>query len=205
MQSITYPKADFSTKQCAASKIVVSDETTAKVYVYLNQSSSAGLSFQTTPLQISLPGANVYALQLQDLNGDGKPDMITANYLIGSVYYLLNESSATNLSFSAPQTIMQGITSVLELKVGDLNADGKPDLALTDNFANQLVIALSQAASGTVQFSAIHKINLQSTGAWDLDLADLDGDGLLDVAVSLQNTAKCTILRNLGIYHQPGF
>ncbi|WP_224995541.1 FG-GAP-like repeat-containing protein [Cesiribacter sp. SM1] len=186
-------------------EIVVSDETTAKLYVFINQSVSTNVSFGATPVQLSMPGANLYGLQIQDLNQDSKPDLIAANYLIGKVFYLINESTPGNVLFTEPMAIVNGITGVLEMKVGDFNKDNRPDIALTDNFSNQLVVSLNKSNGTDIQFSAPHKVNLQNTGAWDLALGDIDGDGLLDITVSHQNTSKCTILRNLGFNETPSF
>ena len=74
-------------------------------------------------------GAWPQSVAIGDLNGDGKPDVATANFDNGdywsTVSVLLNRGSGT---FRA-RTDYQTGTGAWQVAIGDLNGDGKPDVA----------------------------------------------------------------------------
>ena len=70
---------------------------------------------------------NTVAATIADLNGDGKPDLLVANYHANTVSVLLGNGNGT---FQALQTYGTALTPE-SIAVGDLNGDGKPDLVLT--------------------------------------------------------------------------
>ena len=80
---------------------------------------------------------------LADLNGDGKPDIVDANYNgAGSVSVLLNTTApgATTPSFATQQTFATG-GFPRGLVVADVNGDGKPDI-IAANFGDNTVSVL---------------------------------------------------------------
>jgi YD repeat-containing protein len=87
--------------------------------------------------RFSLGDVNPRAVKVIDVDGDGKPDILTANDS-GSVSLLLGNGDGT---FLAPQRFVTGgLTRALA--VADLNGDGKPDVATADNLRNQLSVLL---------------------------------------------------------------
>ena len=93
-------------------------------------------------------GANCRAVAIGDMNGDGKPDLVTANYSndygISNVSVLLGRGNGTfgrNTDFvtgSLPQSIA----------IGDLNGDGNPDIATANGYDNTVSV-LPGAATAT--------------------------------------------------------
>jgi len=65
-----------------------------------------------------------------DFNGDGRPDLATANS--GSSVSVLLQSGTTVGTFLPAATSSSGSSFNPTLAVGDLNGDGQPDLATID-------------------------------------------------------------------------
>src|SRR5207245_11812489 len=78
-------------------------------------------------------GTSPYSLAVGDLNGDGRPDLAVANYgsyptWEGTVSVLLGIGDGT---FQAAQSFAAG-TNPYFLAMGDLNGDGRLDLAVAN-------------------------------------------------------------------------
>jgi hypothetical protein len=121
-----------------------------------------------------------YSLKLGDLNGDHKPDMVMTNHEGGKVSVRLGNGDGT---FADAVDYVAG-TGPTQLALGDLDRDGKVDIVLlTDGYVSGYssgtsVVLLLGKGDGT--FAARRDL---STGgsATSLALADLNGDGKLDV------------------------
>jgi len=71
-------------------------------------------------------GRNPDSVAIGDLNGDGKPDLVTANVYAFTVSVLANRGDG---SFQAKRDYEAGDGPV-SVAIGDLNGDGKPELAV---------------------------------------------------------------------------
>src|SRR5262249_4609616 len=111
-------------------------------------------------------GANPIAMVAGDFNGDGKLDLVTANYGNQTVSMLLGRGDGT---FAPAQTVATGVTAH-SLAVGDLNGDRKLDL-VTPNYL------LFGKGNGTFQAPQVI-----GSGNSAVAVADLNGDGKLDIA-----------------------
>jgi hypothetical protein len=80
------------------------------------------------------------------LYGDGKPDLATANNTGLTVSVFLNQGAgafAAKVDYGAGSG-PEGVVGPTALAVGDLNGDGKPDLAVTSADPNSVSVFLNQ-------------------------------------------------------------
>src|SRR5712672_2649437 len=114
-----------------------------------------------------------------DVNGDGLPDLVAADY---NVSLFLQTSPGT---FANPVPLYSGGANWVA--VGDLNGDGIPDVALTD--ATGVKVLMHTGAVGTTTYAApvtvfTQTMNSNLAGANIVAIADVNGDGLGDLVIT---------------------
>ena len=117
-----------------------------------------------------------HSIVVADFNGDGKPDMVTANDYSNNVSILLGKVGG---EFRAAVNYPVGSVP-LSVVVEDFNGDGKLDLAVA-NWGSGTVSVLLGNGNGT--FQATKNYNAGS-GAGAIVAGDFNGDGRLDLAVA---------------------
>jgi hypothetical protein len=151
-------------------------------------------SFQTAVSYASDGIADSVAVA--DVNGDGKPDLLVANYCVptncpgsanGTVAVLLGNGDGT---FRTAVTYGSGGYAQPSVAVADVNGDGKPDLLVASQCANSScpgngeVGVLLGKGDGTFQ-----PVVTYGSGGYDassLAVADVNGDGKPDLLVANQ-------------------
>ncbi|WP_421590319.1 beta strand repeat-containing protein [Shinella sp. M27] len=129
----------------------------------------AELSFGT-PTSVDV-GSSPSSVRAVDVNGDGKLDLVTANY--NSVSVRLGDGEG---GFSGSTNIAGG-NGLRSVVVADVNGDGKLDI-LTANFNSSSVSV--RLGDGDGGFSDATNINV-GYGPFSLSVADVNGDGKLDL------------------------
>ena len=135
-------------------------------------------------------GAN--AVAVGDFNRDGRPDMVVVNWCGdgnctgGSLDVLLQNADGT----FTPTVYASGGLYADSVAVVDLNGDGFPDLVVANCGSNSNVNCVSTSNSGNVAvllnngngtFKAAVTYALGASGATSVALADVNGDGKLDL------------------------
>jgi hypothetical protein len=85
-------------------------------------------------------GSYPESVVIADLNGDGHPDIATANQLSNNISILLQNSDGT---FQPTVNYAVG-KGPMWLQVGDVNNDGKPDLLVVNTTDNTLGVLLGK-------------------------------------------------------------
>lgn len=178
-----------------------------KIFIYHNKSILGDILFDTTPIELETEGLTSNGLDVEDLNGDGLPDIVYAPENDQNVFVFQNKSTIGEISFNARKKfIVSG--SLAMVKIGDIDLDGKPDITVSkiippSQETRNLAILLNTSAAGNIDFAAEHLVQANPK-AFGIDLGDLDGDGNLDIVVaSVENSNtdvsknnKITLLRN---------
>ncbi|MEA2158903.1 MAG: hypothetical protein QOD66_1283, partial [Solirubrobacteraceae bacterium] len=134
---------------------------------------------------------------IDDLNGDGMPDLAVANQF-SSVSVLLNTTAAgaATPSFSA-HADFAGHTGPFSIAIGDLNGDSKPDLAVTNVSSADVSVLLNTTVVGAAVPTFATKTDF-TVGAYPASIAigDLNGDGEPDLATANFNSNNVSVLVN---------
>ena len=151
------------------------------------------------------PGGHPAQVAVGDLNGDGHLDIVVTSQSNGDagftwrVNVLLNAGDGT---FAAPASYPVSGLYAPYMVVGDLNGDGKPDVAITDTSGGDAgpfsVDVLLNRGDGTLA-AANH--NFISGSPQALVLADVDGNGRNDLVVAFvtfPTDAGVAVLLNQG-------
>jgi parallel beta-helix repeat protein len=143
-------------------------------------------------------GSDPQSVSIGDLNGDGRPDLAIANFLSDSVSVLLSTTApgATAPSFAAQTSFATG-TGPLSVSIGDVNGDGRPDLAISNYFSNSVSVLLNTTAPGaTTPSYATQTAFTTGTNPYSVSIGDFNGDGKPDLAVANQSPNSVSVLMN---------
>ncbi|MEI8288547.1 MAG: FG-GAP-like repeat-containing protein [Verrucomicrobiota bacterium] len=169
------------------------------VSIFRNISSPGSLTTNSFAPRMDLPAGNTLrALAVRDLNGDGLPEIVTANQNSpGSISVFQNQSTTGNISFAARVDLVAG-NGPAGLAIGDLDGDGNPDLAVV-NAGNATISVLRNLGTGgnitTNSFAA--KVDFACpANPFPIAIGDMDGDSKLDLVVGSASGQMISVFRN---------
>lgn len=125
-----------------------------------------------------------------DLNGDGKPDLVSA----AGVTFLV-ATNAGNGNFVSNRTYNVGNNGQpVFAAIADINGDGNPDI-ITANFNNNTVTVFTNAGGGILVSNATYSVG---SGPDCVVAQDINGDGKPDIITANFNDVTLTTLTNSG-------
>lgn len=148
------------------------------------------------------------APEFADVDNDGIEDLLIAqvNNANQPIILLLKGQSAGGYQLIDTNFLpTKSIPGRIRLGAGDLNNDGKTDL-LVGTTAGPLMYFQNTGSNGTIGFQLISSDyqQIQVGGQTSPELADIDGDGLLDLLIG-NNVGRIAYFKNTGSVTVPLF
>ncbi|HMF73408.1 MAG TPA: FG-GAP-like repeat-containing protein, partial [Flavitalea sp.] len=167
-----------------------------------NTATSGSISSGSFGTVVYLATGNTFrSLVAADIDGDQRPDIIAGGDATGLLSILQNIHSSGNISsasFSTKVDLSIGSNNPSDIAVGDLDADGKPDIIVPNTAENNVSVFKNtgtQSVITTGSFAAPMKFNTVTTPV-SVVISDITGDGKPDLAISNSISNSISILTN---------
>ncbi|MEO3404970.1 FG-GAP-like repeat-containing protein [Mucilaginibacter sp. CAU 1740] len=183
--------------------IVVNDLNSNNISVIRNITST-GTTYVNFTARVDIAlNSPTSALQVADLNGDGKPDIIAGSLASRSISLLKNVTSGafTAASYQVSNNMMTGVGAT-SIYATDIDQSGMPDLVVTSFAPTQSAVFVyrntltgSGASFTATSFSKDATLTTLKQPV-SVALADVDGDGKQDIVAGNYDDKVVSIFKN---------
>ncbi|MDF2187825.1 FG-GAP-like repeat-containing protein [Paraflavitalea sp. CAU 1676] len=160
--------------------------------LFRNQSTPGTLTFDAP--QTLVAGTFLWDVELTDIDGDGKKDLLATNSG-PNVVSVFRNTSAGSVSF-AQRIDLPTDNSPRGMAVADLNADGKPEIITANWFMQSTAAVLrNKSTAGTISFDPFITYPA-GEGTGRVVVADLNRDSLPDIITANSQSNTISYLFN---------
>jgi hypothetical protein len=140
-------------------------------------------------------------LKVADINGDGRPDVVIGGRWYENPGDIMKGEWTEHLYLPAEQFDAHWTNGDTVVQTGDLNGDGRPEIAVTPAEGKGR-LSWFEAADPRQSPWREHVIDEKLDHAHALGIADMDGDGSLDLVVAKMHQASPP--QEVRIYYNQG-
>lgn len=170
--------------------IATTNQSGSTVSVFRNTSASPNINASTLASPVAYTtGSTPTAISAEDIDLDGKADIVVGNYGSSTMSVFKNNSTSGTLSFASKVDYAAGANAG-PCAFADLDGDGLKDMIHANFGTNFFSVYKNQSVPGTIAFASTRLDFATSSAASatrELVATDLNNDGKPDVAVLYYN------------------
>lgn len=174
--------------------VVITAFTSNTMSVFRNTSTPGTISFAAR--QDFAPGTVPYFVHIGDLDGDNKPDIAVVDRDVATMAVYRNTSTVGSISFATKQNFATptGTMTHYGVAFGDVDGDGKPDVAVGNYTLNITSLFRNISTVGNIAFAT--RADLASGVSYDVGIEDFDKDSRPDIVVT-NSGSTVSVLANM--------
>ena len=162
------------------------------LYIFRNLSNPA---FNTISLaaavDFNVPNSPMH-ISISDFDNDGKPDIVLSDSSVGKVFVYRNISVPGTITLDVPVELTAG-THTFGTAIGDINGDGKPDIAVTNRGANNVSVFKNTGSTGIISFASAINYSV-ANGPEGIVMGDLNSDKRPEIITANSLSNKLSVL-----------
>ena len=182
--------------------LVVANYSSNTVSVYHNTSTTGSLVAGSFAAKVDFnTGSAPRGVTIGDVDGDGKPDIVVANYSSNTVSVFRNTATSGIIASSSFATKVDFTTSAnpISVSINDIDGDGKPDLVVANSNASSISILRNTSAAGSITTASFSsRVDFTTASSpWHVNTGDLDGDGKPEIVVANSGASSVSVFHNI--------
>ncbi len=167
------------------------------LWLYPN-SGGSGVNTFGTRSQVGTSWNGMSAIEVGDLNSDGRVDVVSREAATGALWLYPNTGGTGMNTFGARSQIGTGWNGMSAIGLGDLNSDGRVDVVSREATTGALWLYPNAGGTGMNTFGARSQVGTGWNGMSAINLGDLNSDGKVDIVSREATTGALWLYPNAG-------